>query len=89
MPFALSLVLLLAGLYLVLSRPQALWLLIGAELILNAPVPLLIAAGTTEALALVFLLLFFALLEAAAALLLFYGWFRHTGSLQLQNLLAQ
>lgn len=89
MPFAVSLVLLLVGLYLVLSRPQALWLLIGAELILNAPAPLLVAAGTAEALALVFLLLFFALLEAAAALLLFYQWFRQTGSLQLHTLHAE
>ena len=89
MPFALSLVLFLSGLYLILSRSQAIWLLIGAELLLNAAAPLLVAVGTTEALALLFLLLFFALLEAAAVLFLFYQWFRHTGSLQLHLLRSE
>jgi NADH:ubiquinone oxidoreductase subunit K len=88
MPFLTALALFAGGLYLVLSRPHALWLLIGAELMLNASAPLLLTAGTAEALALLFLLLFFALLEAGAALFLFYHYAQQQGTLKVENLSA-
>lgn len=82
----MTILLLGGGLYLVLSRPHALWLLIGLELMLNAPAPLLVYVGSTEAITLLFLLLFFALLEAAAGLFLFYHYAREKGSLSLEEL---
>ncbi|MCS7188631.1 MAG: NADH-quinone oxidoreductase subunit K [Bacteroidia bacterium] len=88
MPFVLSLVLFVSGLYLLLSRAHALWLLIGVELMLNAAAPLLIAVGTAEALAVLFLLLFFALLEAGAALFIFYHYARSHRTLSLDKLAA-
>ncbi|MCX7606504.1 MAG: NADH-quinone oxidoreductase subunit K [Bacteroidia bacterium] len=88
MPFLTAVVLFIGGLYLVLSRAHALWLLIGAELMLNASAPLLLLAGTSEAIATLFLLLFFALLEAGAALFLFYHFARAHQTLHLENLWA-
>jgi NADH:ubiquinone oxidoreductase subunit K len=77
-----------AGVYLVLSRPQALWLLIGLEMMLNASGIILVYTGSPEALALLLLLLFFALVEAAVALFLFTGWKKHTGTFSLETLLS-
>ncbi|MCX8112244.1 MAG: NADH-quinone oxidoreductase subunit K [Bacteroidia bacterium] len=76
------------GVYLVLSRPHGLWLLIGLELMLNAAAPLLVGAGTSEALTLLLILLFFALLEAAAALFILFHYARETGHLRLGDLPA-
>ncbi|MCS7298090.1 MAG: NADH-quinone oxidoreductase subunit K [Bacteroidia bacterium] len=84
----MSLLLFGAGLYLVLTRPHALWLLIGLELLLNAAAPLLVSAASAEAITLLFVLLFFALLEAAAALFLFYCYARYTHTLSLAELPA-
>lgn len=78
-----------AGVYLVLSRPHALWLLIGMEMMLNASGIILVAVGTPEAMALLLLLLFFALLEAAVALFLFAGWKKVTGTFSLHTLSAE
>jgi NADH:ubiquinone oxidoreductase subunit K len=74
------------GLYIVLSRPHALWILLGLEMLLNAGAILLVAIGTAEAMALLLLLLFFALVEAAAALFLFAGWKHTTGHFSLTSL---
>ncbi|MCS6894684.1 MAG: NADH-quinone oxidoreductase subunit K [Bacteroidia bacterium] len=84
----MTLMLFAGGLYLVLSRPHGLWLLIGLELMLNASAPLLVSTGTAEAIALIFLLLFFALLEAAAALFILYHYAKQKGSLNLHDLTA-
>ncbi len=89
MALFLAFFVLTAGVYLVLSRPHALWLLIGLEMILNASGILLIFTGSPEAMALLLLLLFFALVEAAVALFLFTGWKRSTGTFSLQNLSAE
>ncbi len=61
--FLLTATLFAAGAYLLLARSHGLWMLLGAELLLNAPVPLFLQAGSPEAIALVFVTLFFALLE--------------------------
>ncbi|GIV24609.1 MAG: hypothetical protein KatS3mg026_0301 [Bacteroidia bacterium] len=84
--FLLTATLFAAGAYLLLARSHGLWMLLGAELLLNAPVPLFLQAGSPEAIALVFVTLFFALLEAAAALFLFYHYHRASGSLDLASL---
>ncbi|MEN3040754.1 MAG: NADH-quinone oxidoreductase subunit K [Bacteroidia bacterium] len=84
----MALVLFAAGLYLLFSRPHGLWLLIGLELMLNASAPLLVAAGSVEAITLLFVLLFFALLEAAAALFILYHYAKLNGSLSLNDLSA-
>jgi len=84
----LAFLVLSAGVYLLLSRPHALWLLIGMEMMLNASGIILVAAGTPEAMALLLLLLFFALVEAAAALFLFAGWKKVTGTFSLRTLLT-
>lgn len=89
MPFLIAATFLCAGLYLLLARPHALWLLIGAELLLNAPAPLLLVAGTPEAVAGIFVLLFFALLEAGAAIFLFFHWHHPAGKLSLDSLWAE
>ncbi len=86
MALFLAFFVLTAGVYLVLSRPHALWLLIGLEMILNASGILLVFTGSPEAMALLLLLLFFALVEAAVALFLFTGWKRITGTFSLQSL---
>lgn len=86
MAFLIGVMLLATGAYLLLARSHALWMLVGAELLLNAPAPLFLQAGTPEAIALVFLTLFFALLEAAAALFLFYHYRQASGSLDLTHL---
>ncbi len=78
-----------AGVYLVLSRLHALWLLIGVEMMLNASGILLVSTGSPEAMALLLLLLFFALVEAAVALFLFAGWKKETGTLSLQTLFTE
>jgi len=88
MALVLAFFVLTAGVYLVLARPHALWLLVGLEMMLNASGILLVFTGTPEAMALLLLLLFFALVEAAVALFLFTGWKRTTGSFALQNLPA-
>lgn len=88
MPYLIALSLFAGGLYLTLSRPHGLWLLIGLELMLNAAAPILLNAATTEAILLIFLLLFFALLEAAAALFLLYHHAREKGGLHLYDLSA-
>lgn len=88
MPLLIALSLFASGLYLVLSRPHGLWLLIGLELMLNAAAPLLLSTANTEAIALLFLLLFFALLEAAAALFLLHHYAREKGTLYLHDLTA-
>ncbi len=75
-----------AGVYLLISRPHALWLLIGMEMMLNASGIILVAVGTPEAMALLFLLLFFALVEAAVALFLFAGWKKVAGTFSLHTL---
>jgi NADH-quinone oxidoreductase subunit K len=89
MALFLAFLVLAAGVYLVLSRPHALWLLIGLEMMLNASGVLLVFTGSPEAMALLLLLLFFALTEAAVALFLFTGWKRTTGTFSLQNLPAE
>ncbi len=89
MALFLAFFMLAAGVYLVLSRSHALWLLIGLEMILNASGILLVFTGSPEAMALLLLLLFFALVEAAVALFLFTGWKRSTGTFSLQNLSAE
>lgn len=86
MPYLISLMLFGAGLYLILARFHGLWLVIGLELMLNAAVPILIAAKSIEALTLTLVLLFFALLEAAAGLFLLYHYAREKGTLSLENL---
>lgn len=86
MAFLIGALLFAGGTYLLLARAHALWMLIGAELLLNAPIPLLLQVGTPEAIALGFLTLFFALLEAAAALFLFYHYRQHAGALDLSSL---
>lgn len=85
MPLIITLLLFTGGLYLVLSRPQGLWLLIGLELMLNAAAPLLLSAATSEAITLIFLLLLFALLEAAAALFILYHYARQKSTLNLHD----
>ncbi len=75
-----------AGVYLILSRPHALWLLIGLEMMLNASGILLVFTGSPESMALLLLLLFFALVEAAVALFLFAGWKKITGTFSLHLL---
>jgi len=88
MPLIVTLLLFAGGLYLVLSRPQGLWLLIGLELMLNAAAPLLLSAASDEAITLIFLMLLFALLEAGAALFILYHYARQKGSLNLHDLSA-
>ncbi|MCS7162095.1 MAG: NADH-quinone oxidoreductase subunit K [Bacteroidia bacterium] len=84
----LSLAFFAAGIYLVISRPHPLWLLVGLELLFNAAAPLLLLSGTPEAIGLLLLMLLFALLEGAVALFLFYHLWRSSGQFSLENLLV-
>ncbi len=89
MPILLACTAFAIGFYIVLSRAQALWLLLGLELMLNASALLLVATGTVESLAVFLLVLFFALVEAAVGLFLFAGWKRATGTHSLESLVTE